>query len=100
MEGDRFLESCLWEQVFNSYNSDAAYGDHRMKEDFQGALASLEMALKKGYPAAHFYNELGSMEALVGNRPEAIRDFKRAIQSPFNATAAAENLKAVEQKGK
>jgi hypothetical protein len=100
MEGDPFLESCLWEQIFNSYNSDAAYGDHRVKEDFQGAKTSLEQALIRGYPAAHFYNELGSMEALEGNKREARKDFEKAVQSPFNATAAAENLKAVEQNGR
>jgi tetratricopeptide (TPR) repeat protein len=95
-QGDPFLECCLWEQVFNSYNSDAAYGDRHQFKDFQGALAALDQGLILGYPNAYFYNERGSMEVLVGQRKEAMEDFKRAVRCSLDKTSAADNLKALE----
>jgi hypothetical protein len=96
-EGDPFLESCLWDQVFNSYNSDAAYGNRLGFKNFEGAFAALNQGLSKGYPNAYFYNERGSMEVIVGEREKAREDFKKALQCPLNKTSAADNLKALQQ---
>ncbi len=95
VQGDPFLESCLWDQVFNTYNSDVAYGERHPFKDFQGALAALDKALALGYPTAYFYNERGGMEAVVGAKDRAREDFERAIRCSLDKTSAADNLKAL-----
>lgn len=95
-EGDPFLESCLWEQVFNSYNGDSAYGNRLGLKNFEGAFAALNRGLVTGYPNAYFYNERGSLEVILGQREKAWADFKKAMGCPLDKTPARDNLKALQ----
>ncbi len=85
-EGDPFLESVFWEEAALFFN---------IQRNLPYALASYQKALKKGYPAAQLYNDMGTLEALKGSMGEARADFKKALAAPLNRTTAAANLEAV-----
>jgi tetratricopeptide (TPR) repeat protein len=87
-KGDPFLESAFWEQAALLFN---------MERNLPYALACYQKAVRKGYPAAHLYDEMGALEALKGSKKEAEADFKRALAAPLNLTNAAANLKAIEK---
>jgi len=81
-EGDTFLVSVLLEKSAISYSASGNKSESRR---------SYEEALKRGYPAAHLYNELGVILAHEGRIPEAFVSFQKALNSPLNLTAAADN---------
>lgn len=86
---DPFLKSVFWEEAALLFN---------VQHNLPYALACYQNAVAEGYPAAHLYNERGTLEALKGSSAEAKADFMKALQAPLNRTAAAANLQWLEEK--
>ncbi len=81
--GDPFLESCYAEK-----KADLLYKT-------QGAAASsqyLIQALPQGYPAAHLFYRLGTLQLLQHQEAEARRTFQKALHAPINFTQSAQFL--------
>jgi hypothetical protein len=85
-KGDRFLESCFWEKI-----AENQYGDR----NYEAQIAALQQALKRGYPTAHLYNNLGALLLRRSHFAEAKKAFLQAVHSPFNHTSAAAGLNAL-----
>jgi len=82
-KGDPFLESCFYEKTY-LYASGI--------RDAVAAEAALQDGLTKGYPAAHFYYQLGQIHRAAGRKEEARRAFEQAVAAPGNRTDAARYL--------
>ncbi|HVZ79699.1 MAG TPA: glycosyltransferase family 39 protein [bacterium] len=93
---DPFLASCLWEKIYTQLNYEVAYGERPMKDDIGPLILTLRRALSEGYPLAHLYNELGSLEWRAGLIPEAKKAFRAALAAPLNRTKAAQHLRQIE----
>ncbi len=86
-EKDPFLESIFWEQA--GFCSLA-------QKDLPAALVCYQMAVRHGYPAAHFYNNIGMALALSGRYGEARAVFVKVLKAPVNRTMALENLQRLD----
>lgn len=78
-EGDPFLESVFWEKT----------ADNELKMNDPGhrlAIQAIEKAIKKGYPAAHLYYDLGMFYWMDQNRVAAQQAFEKAVRSPIDFT--------------
>ncbi len=84
---DPFLESAFWEIFYFNHSSD---------KNFQASESDLEMVMKKGYPAAHIYNELGGLLYFKKDLKGAGQAFARAFQMGQGHTLAGENLRLLE----
>ncbi len=93
---DPFVRSCYWEMVYFNNNWENLYGDKNLPRNLSAALQALQNAIREGYPTAYFYNELGSLLAIQGDRAGALSAFKKAVLSKPNDTPAAENLRVLE----
>ena len=93
--GDPFLRACWWEKGYYLWLQDGAFGGGDKGVDFVEARRCLEGAIRDGFPAAHLWNELGSMYQLSGEKEKAREAFRKAVASPLNRTAAAQNLESV-----
>jgi 4-amino-4-deoxy-L-arabinose transferase-like glycosyltransferase len=82
-KGDRFLQSCYQENLL---------GHYLLEQDIPQAEKALENALRDGYPAAHFLNQMGVLNIQRGNRQAGRALFKQALKSPVNYTSASQNL--------
>lgn len=87
-EGDPFLESCFWEKI-----ADNAYGDR----NYEAQVAALKLAIEKGCPAAHLYNDLGSLYLRRSHFKDARQAFERALHCGPNYTSAAAGLKMLDE---
>jgi hypothetical protein len=58
----------------------------------QVSIQDLEQGLRKGYPAANLYYQLGVLESLKGNQKSARKAFQDAASSFLNLTASADLL--------
>jgi tetratricopeptide (TPR) repeat protein len=76
---DPLLESCYWEK-----RAAYEYRDLNLKEQ----LLSYQMALKRGYPAAHLWCNWGELLAIQGRVAEARQAFLKATQAPLDLTPA------------
>lgn len=83
-QGDRFLESCFWEKI-----AENQYGDR----NYEGQIAALRKALERGCPAAHLYNDLGTLYLRRSRFEEAREAFQKALSCNPNHTSAAAGLK-------
>jgi hypothetical protein len=93
-QGDRFLESCFWEKIAENEYGDRAY---------DAQVRALQKALELGYPAAHLYNNLGSLYLRRSRWEEARECFEKALHCQPNDTSAFRGLKILdnaEQTGK
>jgi hypothetical protein len=86
-QGDPFLEACFFEKV-----AEQEYGDR----DLQGQSQALRLAVEKGLPAAHLFNDLGALYLRSQKYGEAKKCFERALQSPGGRTSARAGLEALE----
>jgi uncharacterized protein HemY len=68
------------------------YGDR----DLQGQSQALRLAVEKGLPAAHLFNDLGALYLRSQKYGEAKKCFERALQSPGGRTSARAGLEALE----
>lgn len=85
-EGDPFLESVYWEKTADS--------DLKMNlPDHQAAIQSLKEGLKKGYPAAHLYYDLGVFYSMDQNPVKAREAFQQARKAPFDFTSSEQFLR-------
>jgi tetratricopeptide (TPR) repeat protein len=82
-KGDPFLESCFHEKAYLYFTR---AGDN------QDAEESLQRGLARGYPAAHFYYQLGHLYRAAGRDPDALRAFQKACSAPGNRTDAERYL--------
>jgi hypothetical protein len=98
LRGDPLLESLLGEKMALIHALDSAYGTRDKRANFLGSFQALQAAVEKGYPAAHLWNELGSLYALAGKNDEAKACFKKALASPVNTTSAGENLRFLDRR--
>jgi len=87
-EGDRFLESCFFEKIAENEYADRNY---------EAQVAALRQALQKGIPAAHLYNNLGSLLMRRGRFQESREAFQKALQCRPNHTSAAQGLKVLDE---
>jgi|GEM_PF-4024300 len=90
---DPFLADLEGEKTALFHELDSAYGSRNKTDNFHWGHDALVAALRSGYPAAHLWNELGSMRELAGDRKGAIECYRNATRAPFDATPAKENLK-------
>jgi len=81
-KGDPFLEACYWEK-----KADLLYKARR----FSDGIESLNQALK-GYPAAHLYYKLGTVELMQGDGIDGRKAFQKAVRAPINFTQSAQFL--------
>ncbi len=95
LRGDPLLESLLGEKMALIHALDSAYGTRDKRGNFLGSFQALQRAVEKGYPAAHLWNELGSLYALAGKKTEAKACFNKALAAPLNKTNADENLRVL-----
>ena len=86
VQGDSFLVSVFWEICYFNHSADRKFVD---------SLNDLTQVLGKGYPAAHVYNELGSLLYFKKDPANAQRAFLKAVQLGGNHTLAPENLKVL-----
>ena len=93
---DPFLESCLWEEIYTQLNYEIAWGEVKPQDNIVERVNVLRQALKKGYPVAHLWNELGNLYWLTGNIPQARLAFEEAIRAPLNKTKAREHLRLLD----
>ncbi len=97
---DPLVRSCYWELVFTLHNWENMYGKPSMMNFLISAQAMLN-AIQEGYPAAHFYNELGTLYMIEKKNDLAEKAFRSAIRAPLDLTPAKENLASLEgMKGK
>ncbi|HEY5039631.1 MAG TPA: hypothetical protein VIJ93_11210, partial [bacterium] len=87
-KGDPFLESCFWEKIAENEYGDRQYG---------AQITALQMAIERGLPTAHLYNELGALYLRRSHYPQARRVFSKALRCKFNRTSAAEGLKLLDE---
>ncbi|HTC19650.1 MAG TPA: glycosyltransferase family 39 protein, partial [bacterium] len=87
VQGDPFLASSFWE---------IAYFNHSADKRFQDSFNDLTRILQEGYPAAHIFNELGSLLWFRKDYPEARKAFQRAVLTGGNHTLAVDNLGQLE----
>jgi len=80
---DPFLASMFWE---------VAHFHHGALHEFGRADLDLAEILKRGYPSAQVFNELGVSQYHQGRFREARLDFERAVNLGGDHTAARENL--------
>jgi hypothetical protein len=83
VRGDPFLASVLAEKTVLH---------HSILRDLPAAVATMERALREGVPAAHLWNELGTLRFLSGDREGARRAFLAATRCGLDRTPARENL--------
>ncbi len=83
VEGDPHLESILAEKL-------VLY--HSIQKNLPAATQAIERALKFGDPAAHLWNEYGTLLYLSGKPQFARQAFQSAIGSELNRTYAQNNL--------
>jgi hypothetical protein len=88
-KGDPFLESVYWENVYMHNSAD---------KKFDRALGALTAILRKGYPAAHIYNELGGILWFFKDKSNARKAFQRAFRLGGEHTWASENLRVMDMK--
>lgn len=86
--GDSFLEACFWEKM-----SDNAYGDR----NYEAQVGALRQAIERGTPAAHLYNDLGTLYLRRSRFKEARSAFEKALHCEPNYTSAAEGLRMLDQ---
>jgi len=80
LAGDPFLQECYWEKVEELFHRDREY-----KEDVE----SFQKAIQEGYPSAHLYYNLGSIQLRKNEFEKARQSLARALRAPLNLTQAA-----------
>lgn len=88
---DPLVRSCYWDIQFSLHNWDNMFG-HPSPENFRASFRAMQMAVREGYPAAHFYNELGGFYLMEKKFPQAGKAFEQALHAPLNLTPAGENM--------
>jgi hypothetical protein len=88
VQGDPFLESCLWEKVEFYYV---------LMGDIDGAIHSIQKGLALGYPNAFFYDQMGLLLWRKNDLKGARFYFQKALKCPTDLTPASQNLKALEE---
>ncbi|HTA77358.1 MAG TPA: glycosyltransferase family 39 protein [bacterium] len=76
-KNDPFLEACYWEKradLFSRVNL------------FTEADENLTRAVQKGYPAAHLFYHLGTIQMITQNNLSAEKNFHKAALAPINFT--------------
>jgi hypothetical protein len=73
IQGDPFLESAYWEK--------AAYFYYYYSGHYPEHLRALQLAVQRGYPAAHLYSELAELYTLGGQTVLAQEAAQKARQS-------------------
>lgn len=73
IQGDPFLESAYWEK--------AAYFYYYYSGHYSEHLRALQLAVQRGYPAAHLYSELAELYTLGGRTALAQEAAQKARQS-------------------
>jgi 4-amino-4-deoxy-L-arabinose transferase-like glycosyltransferase len=91
---DPFLQTCFWDkmadvQLKEAISSSPSPGSTALA----GSIGSLQMALSKGYPAAHLDMKLGDLFFQLKNFSQARRYYEGALKAPLNFTEAQAYLK-------
>ena len=73
VQGDPYLESCFWEKTGQFY--------YYIQNHFPEHLRASELAVKKGYPAAHLYAKWAELLLLSGNKEAAQQTMVKAKES-------------------
>ena len=90
--GDPFLESCLWEKVFDNRAAD---------HDASGCLEAARRCVLEGYPLPEMFNEQGVILVSMGRYQEARKAFVRAAKADsLHLTPSFENIQALNAAGK
>jgi hypothetical protein len=90
-ESDPFLKSTWGERIADFTFLDPSLGTPR-------TLQALTRAVT-GYPAAHLYNDMGLLWVAEGNKSQAEKCWRLALEAPLNQTSAGENLRFMESLG-
>ncbi len=88
---DPLVRSCYWDIQFSLHNWDNMFG-RPSPENYRASFEAMRRAVREGFPAANFYNELGGFYMLERNYPQAEKMFKKAIHAPLDLTSAKDNL--------
>ncbi len=81
--GDRFLESCYWEKT-----GEILYRDRAYPLDLQ----AFQKALQEGFPTAHLYYKIGSIQLRKNQFDQARESFHKAEMAPLNLTQSVKAL--------
>jgi hypothetical protein len=73
VQGDPFLESAYWEKAAYFYYYSGGY--------YPEQLRAIQLAIERGYPAAHLYGELGELYILGGKSALARQAYAEAKES-------------------
>jgi len=82
-KNDPFLEACYWEKradLFSRVNL------------FSEAEKNLTNAVQKGYPSAHLFYHLGTLQMITQNNSGAEKNFHKAALAPINFTQSSSLL--------
>ncbi len=107
-QGDSFLESIYWE-IRGNIDFRNVLGKSPPVTLFQNqiqghippsltqtillpCLMDFQQGIKKGYPAANFYYQLGALESMAGDREKALKYFKKAEECPLDFTDSSKFL--------
>ena len=105
-QGDPFLESTFWEVtadinlrkiLWTTSDSGKIPLDGNAvpairENSLFPCLQALQYALKRGYPSANLYHQLGTLEFMGGNRKESSRVFQKATQAPLDFTDSSKYI--------
>ncbi len=94
---DPLIQSCYWEMVFGLHNWENFYGQPS-PANTQASFNALVNGASRGYPAAHFFNEMGTFYMLHRQYGRAEDAFEKALHAPLNLTPARENLSILIEK--
>ena len=88
LAGDPLLEACYWEKV-----EGILYRDRNYPAD----VASLEKAITEGYPAAHLYYKLGSIQLRKNEMGKARQNLYKAQAASLNLTLSKEAIQMADE---
>ncbi len=84
LAGDRFLESCYWEKT-----GEVLYRDRAFPHD----LEAYQKAAGEGYPSAHLFYKIGSIQLRKNQFALARENFRKAEKAPLNLTRTGDALR-------
>jgi hypothetical protein len=84
-QGDPFLESCFWEKMSDALVKSSGMGGKPVE--------ALENAVRRGYPAAHLFRQLGVLWLVRNDPSNARKAFQRAVEAPLDFTDSRSYLK-------
>jgi uncharacterized protein HemY len=96
LPSDPLIQSCFWDITFMLHNMENVYGTKAF-QNLEDSMDSIRNGIRRGYPTAYFYNELGTLYSIERQYGDAERAFKNAIHAPLDLTMARDNLESLRE---